>query len=118
MGVFEAGKGQPEVIEALIEKLARDGDAKIGHFGEVRRSHAARRMLLAEDHLPIGTVHRPPGPDASFQRGYRLKASNAASPISYFNIDRDIPLVCGDATNDRRTGYEIKAAIQSSCRAQ
>jgi hypothetical protein len=41
----------------------------------------------------------------SAPRGYRLKASNAASPISYFNIDRDIPLVCGDATNDRRTGY-------------
>ena len=28
MGVFEAGKGQTEVIEAMIEKLADDGDAR------------------------------------------------------------------------------------------
>ena len=73
VGVFEAGKGQTEVIEALLEELAGDGDAKIGHFGEVRQSHAARRMLLAEDHLPIRTVHRPPGPDAPLQRPPRSR---------------------------------------------
>jgi hypothetical protein len=44
VGVCEAGKRQPEVIEAMIEEFARDGDAEVGHFGEVRQAHAARRM--------------------------------------------------------------------------
>ena len=73
MGVFEPGKGQTEVIEALLEELAGDGDAKIRHFGEVRQSHAARRMLLAEDHLPIRAVHRSPGPDAPLKRPPRSR---------------------------------------------
>jgi hypothetical protein len=68
MGVFEAGKGQTEVIEPMIKKLASDGDAKIVHVGEVRQSHPARRMLLVKDHFPIRAFHRPPRPDAPFQR--------------------------------------------------
>jgi hypothetical protein len=36
MGVFKTRKRQTEVIEALIEKLAGDGDAKIVSVGEVR----------------------------------------------------------------------------------
>ena len=60
MSVFEAGEGQAEVIEAAVEELAGDGDAEIRHFGEVRQSHSARRMLLAKDHLAIRAVHRPP----------------------------------------------------------
>jgi hypothetical protein len=35
VGVFKAGKGQPKVVEAMIEEFARDGDPEIGHFGEV-----------------------------------------------------------------------------------
>jgi len=65
--VFEAGEGQTEVIEALVEKLAGDGDCEIGDLGEVGQPHAAGRMLLAENHLAIRAVHRPPGPDASLQ---------------------------------------------------
>jgi hypothetical protein len=68
MGVFEAGKGQTEVIEPAVEQLAGDGDAKIGDLGEVRQPHAARRMLLAEDHLPIRAIHRSPRPDPPLQR--------------------------------------------------
>ena len=60
MGVLEAGERQAEVIEPAIEGLAGDGDAEIGHFGEVRQSHSSRRMLLAKTHLPIRAVHRPP----------------------------------------------------------
>jgi hypothetical protein len=64
VGVFEAGEGQTEVIEALVERLAGDGD---GEIGEVGQSHAARRTLLAENHLAIHAIHRPLGPDASLQ---------------------------------------------------
>ena len=68
MGVFEAGERQTEVIEPAVQQLAGDGDAKIGDLGEVRQAHAARRMLLAEDHLPIRAVHRPPCPNAPLKR--------------------------------------------------
>src|SRR5260370_12143746 len=53
MGMFEAGKGQTKVIEAMIEKLAGDSDAKIVHLGEVRYSHPPSRLLLPKDHFPI-----------------------------------------------------------------
>src|SRR5277367_5115884 len=57
MSVFEARERQAEVIQPAVEVLAGDGDAEIGYFGEVRQSHPARRMLLAEDHLPVRPVH-------------------------------------------------------------
>ena len=74
MGMFEAGKGQAEVIKSAIEDLASDGDAEIGHLGEVRQSHPARRMLLAKDHLPIRAVHRSPSPDAALEGPSRASA--------------------------------------------
>jgi len=36
MDVFKAATGQPEVIEPIKQGLARNGDAKIGHVGEIR----------------------------------------------------------------------------------
>jgi len=68
VGVFEAREGQTEVIEPAVKQLASNGDAEIGDLGEVRQAHAARRMLLAEDHLPIRAVHRPPRPNAPLER--------------------------------------------------
>ncbi len=35
MGVLEARKGEPEVIEPAVKRLPGDGDAKIAHIGEV-----------------------------------------------------------------------------------
>ena len=67
VGVLETGEGQTEVIEPAIEEMAGDGDAEIGHLGEVRQSHSARRMLLAKDHFAIGAVHRPPRPNAALE---------------------------------------------------
>ena len=90
MGVFEAGKGQAEVIEPAVEDLAGDGDAEIGHFGEVRQSHPARRMLLAKDHLLIRAVHRPPSPDASLERPPRSSAQ-VRMPAAKFLEDADRP---------------------------
>src|SRR5208283_139291 len=86
MGVFEAGKGQAEVIKAAVEKLAGNGDGEIGHFREVRQSHPARRMLLAKDDLPIRTVHRPPSPDAALE-GPPRSVAQVWMPTAEFSED-------------------------------
>src|SRR6202453_5330850 len=74
MGVFEARERQAEVIESAIKDLAGDGDAEIGHLGDVRQAHPARRMLLPKDDLPIRAVHRPPSPDAALEGSPRSGA--------------------------------------------
>ena len=51
MRVLEPGIGEPEVIETMIEPFSGDGDAEIGHVGEIRQPHPARLMDLEEDHL-------------------------------------------------------------------
>src|SRR6266571_1682238 len=56
MGMLEARERQPEVIEPMIEPLTRDRDAERAHVGEVRQADAARRVLLAEDHISVGPV--------------------------------------------------------------
>ena len=68
MGMLEARERQPEVIEPMIERLTRDGDAERAHVGEVGKAHAARRVLLAEDHIALGAIERPPSGDAPLQR--------------------------------------------------
>jgi hypothetical protein len=55
------------VIEPVIEPLARDRDAKCAQVGEVGQADAARRMLLAKDHISVGTVESPPSGDAALQ---------------------------------------------------
>src|SRR3979409_2194440 len=59
MGMLEARECPPEVMEPVIEPLARDRDAKRAQVGEVGQAHAARRMLLAKDHISVGTVESP-----------------------------------------------------------
>src|ERR1700691_5531161 len=87
MGVFEARERQAEMIKSAIKDLAGDGDAEIGHLGEVRQAHPARRMLLAKDDLPIRAVNPPPSPIA--RPGGRQSSSKTAiglSPGAAFNI--------------------------------
>src|SRR5260370_38096603 len=67
MGMRKAREGEPEVIEPMQQRAARDGDAKAAHVGEVRQAHPARRVLLAEHHIPAGAVERPPSRDAALQ---------------------------------------------------
>lgn len=67
MGMFEAAAGQPEVIKPMDQRLARDGDAQIGHVGEIRQTHAAGLVNLAENDLPLGAVQRPPMADPAFK---------------------------------------------------
>ena len=67
MGMFEAGERQPEVVEPMIERLACDGDAEPAHVGKVRQAQPSRRMLLAKDHVAVGTVERTPAGDPALQ---------------------------------------------------
>ena len=67
MGVFEAGPDQAEMIEPMVERHVGDGDAEVAHVGEIGQSQPAGLMDLAEDDVPVGTVDRPPGPDAALQ---------------------------------------------------
>ena len=66
-GMGEARPGQAEVVEHVIQRLAGDAHAERAHVGEVREAALARLMLLAEDHLPLGTVLGPPGADPPLQ---------------------------------------------------
>ena len=89
MGVFEAREGQPEVIQAMRQRLAGDRHAEFARIGEVGQSHPARRMLLAEHHFPLHAVHRAPGPDAPLQCSAHSRAQ-ARMPAQQFleNGDR------------------------------
>ena len=55
------------MIEPVIERYARDGDAHAGHIGEIGKPKPARHMRLREDHVPLRAMLRPPFADAPFQ---------------------------------------------------
>ena len=59
-------------------------------FGEVRQSHPTRRVLLAEDHLAILAVHRPPTSDATLQSPPRSGAQ-VGMPATEFLENGDRP---------------------------
>ena len=67
VGVLEARVGQAEVVQAVLERDARDSDAEIRHVGEVGQPGAARLVGLAEDDVLLGPVHGAPGADAALQ---------------------------------------------------
>ena len=60
MGMLEAGIGQPEVVEPVIQRGPGDGDAEIAHVGEVGQPHPAGLMDLAEDDLLLLAVQGAP----------------------------------------------------------
>jgi hypothetical protein len=45
------GVGQHEVIDHVVERLAEDGDAELGHTGEVRLGEPTRLVDLREENL-------------------------------------------------------------------
>src|SRR5277367_5154378 len=51
----------------MIQRLAGDADADIGHVGEIRQRLLSRHMVLTEDHLAIGAVFGAPGTNPTLQ---------------------------------------------------
>ena len=68
MGVLKPGIGEPEVVEAMIERHARDGDAQFAHVGEVRQADLTHFVGLTEDDFLLLAVDCSPGPDPALQR--------------------------------------------------
>ncbi len=45
------GVAEDEVIDEVVERLAKDGDAELGHAGEIRLGEPTRLVDLGEEHL-------------------------------------------------------------------
>ncbi len=58
LGVLPAGEGQAEVVEAVFERHACDGNAEVARIGEVGQALLPGRVVLAEDYLPLGPMQR------------------------------------------------------------
>jgi len=58
--MLEAGVGEPEVVEPMVEAQPSDGDAEVGHVGEVRQSHLPQFVLLTDDDVLIDALHGAP----------------------------------------------------------
>jgi hypothetical protein len=80
MGVLEARIGEPEVVEPVIERRPRDGDAKRARVGEVGQSDPAGLVRLPEDDLPLFPMDRPPGPDPALQSATHAGSEIAVAP--------------------------------------
>jgi hypothetical protein len=61
------GVGEHEVINQVVERLAEDGDAELGHAGEVALGEPARLVGLREEHLLGRPLEGPPLFDPSLQ---------------------------------------------------
>jgi hypothetical protein len=67
MGVLEAGIGEPEVIEPVIERRPRHRDADVAHVGEVRQSGPAGLVDLPKDDFLLFPIDGAPGADPPLQ---------------------------------------------------
>ena len=67
VGVLEPAIGQTEVIETMIQRSTRDRNTQFVHVCEVGEAELARLVGLAEDHLLLLAVDRPPCTDPTFQ---------------------------------------------------
>lgn len=67
---------QHEVVDQVRERLAFDGHAEFRHVREVGRPEPARRMILGEEHLLVGTMRCAPLLDVTLQ-GSQLSVGEA-----------------------------------------
>ena len=75
------GVGQHEVIDQVVERLARDGDAEFGHVGEIRGAELPRSVDLCEEHLLGGPLEGAPPFDPPLE-GAQLPVGVAARPAA------------------------------------
>ena len=68
MGMLEARTGEPEVIQPVVEPDPRDPYTQIGHVRKIRQPHPPRLVHLAEDHIAIRALQRPPTADPTLHR--------------------------------------------------
>ncbi len=61
------GVGEDEVIDHVVEQLAEDGDAELGHAGEVTLGEPPRLVDLREEHLLGRPFEGPPLFDSALQ---------------------------------------------------
>jgi hypothetical protein len=61
------GIGKHEVIDQVVERFAEDGDAELGHAGEVALGEPTRLVDLREEHLLGRPFEGPPLFDPSLQ---------------------------------------------------
>src|SRR5437660_2132217 len=66
--MLPAAAGQPEMIEAVRERLAGNGDAEAVSDGEIGQRLAAGIMALREEDLLVFAVKGAPFGDATLQR--------------------------------------------------
>src|SRR5215471_19674326 len=71
-GIRPARERQAEVVEPMIERNASDAHPKPRGIGEIRQALLTRRMFLAKDHLPLGTMQRLPEADPALQRATQI----------------------------------------------
>jgi hypothetical protein len=68
MGMLKAAEGEAEVVEPVRQRGAGHGDAEVAEVGEVGQPEPPGLVNLAEHHLALGAVQRPPSADAPLQR--------------------------------------------------
>ena len=67
----------------MIKRLPGDGDAETAGVGEVGQPQPARLMLLAEDHVLLRSVKRPPSQDAPLQRAADVGIEVGMAPAQF-----------------------------------
>ena len=78
--MLEAGIGQAEVVETVVERRAGDGDGEIAHLGEVGQTHAPRFVDLAKDDLLVRAMDGAPGADPTLQGPAHARAELGIAP--------------------------------------
>ena len=65
--MFPTAEGEPEMIEAMRQGCAGNGDAEAVGNGEIGQGLAAGIVALREEYLPVRAVESPPSGDAAFE---------------------------------------------------
>jgi hypothetical protein len=84
MGVLKAAVGKTKVIQAMAQRIPRNGHTQLVHVGEIGQPHFARFMFLPENHLLLGAVLRLPGADPSFQSAAKACTQLRMPPLNFF----------------------------------